>query len=897
MTRTNDDENSPMFVQYQRIKQEHKDEVLFFRVGDFYEMYDDDAVAVSGWLNLTLTRKDKKHRMCGVPYHAARQYIARLLKLGKKIAICEQMSNASTKGLMDREVVEIITPGTTIDEEYLDMGSSNYLACCAIPGDYASFAYIDLSTGDFFATSFPASDAPERIRQELERLQVKEMIVSESVFNTILSGFFADHPGIAVNHLADWFFELNKNRGRLIEQFGTVNLKGFALHEDSPELVPAGVLLNYLDNTAHSLLPHIRSLAIYHDSEYVNIDESSLRNLELVRNLHDGEVRFSLLEVMNETQTAPGCRLLKRRILHPVQDMGCIEKRLNMAELFYQNHNLLETIREILAKTPDLERLSSKVAMEKAHGQDMLQIKNALFRFSEIERLIREYACIFESQLALSLNVIGIRKVKALHDLLKKALVDKPSPLLNEGNLIRTGYNPELDHLHTVHNQGRQLLEAYLKEERTASGIPSLKIDYNRMIGYFIEVTNQYVPRVPSYFIRRQGMKTGERFTTDKLVALESDINGASEHIIELEKALFLELRNQAKLLLSELEAAARRIAEVDVAQSMARAATVHHWVRPVLNAGTGLRIIAGRHPVVEAHLPRGEFINNDCTLDSMDTSFILITGPNMAGKSTYLRQAALITIMAQIGSFVPAREAVIGLVDRIYCRVGASDNLARGESTFLVEMNETASILNTATQRSLVIMDEVGRGTGTNDGLAIAWAVSEELLNNIQCRTVFATHYHELSQLEHPKKANRSMEVLDNDGEVVFLRRIREGASSKSYGIHVAKLAGLNDRVCSRAEEIMRLLEEKKSRLFNKEEPVAIPAKPAPVEPSAPLQPPANPKVAQLIKELVGIEPDRFTPQEALNCIYNWKKLFGEKMPTHAVSSRNRSSDNDLFS
>jgi DNA mismatch repair protein MutS len=513
--------------------------------------------------------------------------------------------------------------------------------------------------------------------------------------------------------------------------------------------------------------------------------------------------------------------------------------------------------------------------MDKAHGKDMGAVKNALDSLERVEELVKPLALSFESPDARLLAGTGFSALTEIRDLLYRGLCEEPSLLLTEGNLIREGYNAELDALRKLRDNGRQLLEDYLAEERENTGISSLKIRYNRLIGYFFEVTKAHLSKVPAHFIRRQGIVAGERFSTDRLAALESEINGASDKIIELERRLFLELREKAKGKLRELAAAALRLAELDVAQSLARAATIRGWVRPSINNGKGLVILEGRHPVVEAHLPAGEFIPNDIVLEGDGVSFALITGPNMAGKSTYLRSAALIALMAQTGSFVPAREARIGLTDRIYCRVGASDNLARGESTFLTEMNETAYILNTATDMSLVIMDEVGRGTGTKDGLSIAWAVCEELLNQIRCRTLFATHYHELSLLSHPRLANRSMEVLNRDGEIVFLRRIKEGPAAESYGLHVARLAGLPGEVLDRAGRVMEQLEERDRGLA-----LAPPPAPAAENPL-----PAN--FGRFLEEISALDPDNITPMAALQKLQRWKNLLNSEKSRGSVKNK----------
>jgi DNA mismatch repair protein MutS len=869
-----------MLDQYRRIKKEHPGEVLFFRLGDFYEMFADDALEISSLLNLTLTSRGGQP-MCGIPYHAARSYIARLLKHGKKIAVCEQITEPG-KGLIERKVVEVITPGTTVDEDYLDKESSNYLACLARSGLNShkavllSFAYIDLSVGSFFATSFPQEGGVERLGQELERLQVKEMIIQESILteDAALARAINERTSLVVNRWADWLFDRARSRERLEKQFGPSSLKGFGLHDKSPEMISAGALLDYLDDTAKTLIPHVRSISIYTGEEFAGIDEATQRNLELTKNLKDGDSRFTLLDVMDETRTSMGRRLLKWRILHPLRNTEKIRRRLDMVETLYQNQEKLSRIREFLGKTPDLERLGSRIAMDKAHGKDMAAVRKALECFALVVKESEKFDFHFESPDAASLaeekNPEGLKALDGLKDLLEKGIAEDPAVLLAEGNLIRDGFDKELDWQKSLKNSGKKLLEEYLEEEKEATGINSLKIRYNKIIGYYFEVTKVHLSKTPPHFIRRQGIATGERFTTDRLAALESEINGAQDRIFDIEKKLFLEIREKAKKLLSQLGAAAQVLAELDTSQSLARAAARHAWIRPIVDGQNRLYIIEGRHPVVEANLPPGEFIPNDIILEAdpsvQGISFALITGPNMAGKSTYLRQAALLLVMAQCGSFVPAGEARIGICDSIYCRVGAQDNLARGESTFLIEMNETAYILHTATERSLVIMDEVGRGTGTNDGLSIAWAVSEDLLNRVKCRTLFATHYHELAQLRHPRLANRSMEVDESGGEIVFLRKLKEGAAESSYGLHVARLAGLPEAVLERAAELMEDLSAKNRARKGAVLGSAVQHK----KKTSPFR--ASPEAAKLLNELSGVDPNLISPMEALGLINKWK-------------------------
>jgi DNA mismatch repair protein MutS len=889
-----EDADSPMLAQYRRIKKEHKGDVLFFRLGDFYEMFAEDALEISALLNLTLTHRNGLP-MCGIPYHAARSYIARLLKHGKKIAICEQTGEpAKGKTLIEREVVEVISPGTTVDEEFLDRGSANYLACLFGAEQALAFAYIDLSTGEFCAASFPWEDACSRLRQELERLDIKEIVVAEALLRekSSIAQALDERRGIVVNRWADWLFDSERGAARLHEQFGATFAAELGKLRLTPELTAAGTLLSYLDDAAKSRIPHVRRLQIYNEDDLVWIDEDSRRNLELLRNLHDGGTRFSLLETMDETKTAMGRRLLKRRVAHPLLGISKIEKRLDMVDAFYHDQKTLSDLRGLFAGMPDFERLSARVAMDRAHGKDMLSFKNALVSLEKCRIMLNEAQKTevwmrkpprFESEEVISSDETAFSRLLALKEMLEKAICGEPSALLTEGKLIRSGFNAELDALHELRDNGRVLLEAYLEEERRKTGIANLKIRYNRLLGYYFEVAVNQLSKIPKYFIKRQGLVSGERFTTDKLAALESDINGASDKIVELEKNLFLALREEAKGLLGDMSAAANFVAELDVAQSLARAAAARVWIRPAVDNLNRINIVEGRHPVVEANLARGEFIPNDIKLDARPEmarapAFAMITGPNMAGKSTYLRQAALITIMAQIGSFVPARVAEIGIADRIYCRVGASDNLARGESTFLIEMLETAAILNSATIRSLVIMDEVGRGTGTRDGLAIAQAVSEYLLNIARCRTLFATHYHELASLEHPRLANRSLLVEESGDEILFRRRLVEGAAAESYGIHVAQLAGVPESVLRRAEQIMRLLKSgektaaetlpEADRLYDEKT-------------KARAADDSSNEAALILKELEKLDMHRTSPLEALNSIAHWKNLLAKSPPS----------------
>ncbi|HUZ17800.1 MAG TPA: DNA mismatch repair protein MutS [Spirochaetia bacterium] len=850
-----------MMRQYRRIKQDHPDAILFFRLGDFYEMFERDAKEASALLGLTLTARAGVP-MCGIPYHAAHTYVARLLAAGKKIAICEQLAlPTGGKKLADRDVIEIVTPGTVVDEDYLDERRNNYLLAVAKYRSSMSLSYVDLSTGEFAVTDFPWSERLERLAKELGRLRPREIIVQESLLEEDgpAGDALRDVPGAVINRYPDWTFDLAASSEMLKKQLGTASLKGFGLDDDTPAIYASGIILDYLSDTAKSLLPHIRSVNYYHDSEYLGLDEATQRNLEILHNLQDGGGRYTLVETLDHTKTAMGARRLRRWLLRPLRDGSAIESRQLRVTSFYRNQVLLSSVRDLLSGILDLERLCARVALDRAHAKDLLAVRGSLERALSLDALGAEQIGLFAGR---EEERSTIRKTK---ELLDSSIDEDPSVLLTEGRLIKTGYNSELDDLKAMRDNSKAILDAYLEEERKATGINTLRIRYNRIIGYFFEVTKSYLSMIPSHFIRRQSLVGAERFTTDRMIDLETELNSAGERIVDLERDLFLQVRESVKARIEQLLAIANGIAELDCVQSLAQAATVHGWVCPTVEEGSRLVIVGGRHPVVEANLPSGDFVPNDTNLDSSGASFALITGPNMAGKSTYLRQVALIVLMAQIGSFVPAQEATIGLVDRIFCRVGAQDNLARGESTFLVEMNETANILRSATPQSLIIMDEVGRGTGTNDGLSIAWAVCEYLLSVVGAKTLFATHYHELTAIDHPKLVNLSMQVLERADDIVFLKRVQPGPSENSYGIHVARLAGLPDAVLRRAREILRSITESSG-------------KPAP-------PPPSRQKAEQaalfLPEELVrdaiqALRIEETTPVEALNLIARWKKELG---------------------
>jgi DNA mismatch repair protein MutS len=718
---------------------------------------------------------------------------------------------------------------------------------------------------------------------------------------------------MVVNRYPDWSFNQVSAEKRLCATFGTGSLQAFSLAPDSPEIPPAGLLLEYLELTAGAAIHHVTGIRIFNDSEFVSIDDSTRKNLELVQNLRDGGISYSLFEILNQTRTAMGARLLRNWIQHPLTDRNRIESRLADVSRFYHGQKVLSRARELLADILDVERLAGRIAMERAHGKDLVALRQSLGKFAELDVLVRE--CGAASGTLTEADRAAAREVFALID---ASILDDCPVILSEGGIIRDGWSPKLDELRSLRDNSNAVLEAYLAEERSVTGIQNLKIRYNRLIGYFLEVSKGNLSSVPAHFIRRRSLANGDRYTTDRLVELETELNGVHANIIECEQALFLDVRKKVFAHLRSLLGISREIARLDVLQSFAQAATVYAWTCPVFSDSGIMEIVDGRHPVVEAHIPSGEFVPNSITLSSGDSpcgesadagasggvssgdagydsvrevpSFALITGPNMAGKSTFLRQTALIALMAQTGSFVPASRALLTPVDRIFCRVGASDNLARGESTFLVEMTETARILRSATRQSLVIMDEVGRGTSTEDGLSIARAVTEYLLAPLGAKTLFATHYHELSRISHPRLAAYCLDVLETEGTVVFLKKVREGASANSYGIHVARLAGVPEPVLVRAREILASFTDA-STVRDGVIPLTVPA----VSLASSRAPSCAPSCAGtpsssgtgagrggpglfseeelVLEDILSLDTDSITPLEALQRIARWKK------------------------
>ena len=861
---------TPMMIQYRGIKEQYKNEVVFFRLGDFYEMFDDDAEEVSKLLNLTLTHRASQ-KMCGIPYHAAKIYIARLLRLGKKIVICEQVGEIpkAGKGIAERKVVEIITPGTACEDEYLEGCRENYLAALSMTKGRVGFAFIDVSTSTFKATSWSASKLSQYFSKELHRAGPRELLLPISLKNNQNIQDAVNSIGnLSVSYYPDWDFSIDFSYKKLTSQFNTASLKAYGLENDSAEIAPAGFLLDYLEKTTNAKLSHITSIQVYEDNDFLVMDDSSIRNLEITQNMRDGTSSYTLFDCVNFTKTPMGGRLLRNWLLFPLINAKMIDERQIRIQKIVENRSLLEKLKTDLSSILDIERLASRIAMEKAHPKELQALRLSLEMWTKVKSYLIDFDYSFVSS----------EDAQNICNLIGNSILENPSTSLTDGGIIKEGWSEELDHWRNIHNNFNAILSEYENEEREKTGISTLKIKYNNNAGYFIEVSKGKLSSVPSHFIMRRVLVNGDRYTTERLQKLEQDLNEASTKILELERDLYLEIRDSLKKYVSYLHQISQEVANTDAICSYAQAAIQHKWVCPEITDDGIFEIKNGRHPVVEKHLPTGEFVPNDSFLSSDDDeipSFALITGPNMAGKSTYLRQNALIALLAQTGSFVPADSAKLGIVDRIFCRVGASDNLAKGESTFLVEMTETANILHAATNRSLVIMDEVGRGTSTEDGLAIAKAVSEYLLDTVKCKTFFATHYHELSRLKHTSLKFLCMDVLEQNGRVVFLRKIKEGVTENSYGIHVAKLAGIPPEVIDRANKILCDIQAANGDKNVFEEKKIIQKEKENIETHSPG---LFSDEEIIISEILSVDLNNITPMNALQTISRWKKtLLGQ--------------------
>ena len=795
---------SPMMQQYMRLKEQNPDTLLFFRVGDFYEMFFDDALTASRELELTLTGKDcgleERAPMCGVPYHAVDTYVARLVEKGYRVAIGEQMTDpALAKGLVDRDVIRIITPGTLTDTAVIGERKNNFLCSLYVQGKRAGLAACDVSTGEFYAQQLPAEQSA--VKAALSALEPGEIITNDLEF---AKGCAAVVPRLFTAAA----FQSQNARETLLSHFGVNSLIALGLDSSlAAAACASGALMRYLNDTQKNSLKHIVSIRIQEKGDTMPLDASTRRNLELTETIRGRSAKGSLLSILDDTVTAMGGRLLRAWVEKPLLSKEKIEARLAAVEALYQNHVLGEALREKLSRVYDMERLLSKVSYHSLNARDCLSLLRSLEQAPEVLSLLAEI-----SGDALSFLREMLNPLPELTDLLSRAISPDAPLLISEGGVIRVGYNAELDELRRASTEGKQWLLELEAREREETGIKNLRIQYNRVFGYYIEVTKSNYALVPLRYQRRQTLASSERFTTDELRAIESKLTGAQEQAAKLELLLFEQIRDQIGNQMAPLQGTAAAYKTLDALLSQARVARRNNYVRPEITEDGVIDILDGRHPVVEAMLPDMAFVPNDTHLDGEGRRMQIITGPNMAGKSTYMRQVALITLMAHMGSFVPAREAHICLVDGVYTRVGASDDLATGQTTFMVEMSEMAYILRNATNRSLVILDEIGRGTSTFDGLSIAWAAVEYLCDKQKsgAKALFATHYHELSELEGHLEgvANFCVSVKEHGEEVIFLRKIIPGGTDKSFGIYVARLAGVPRPVVARAQEIEARLE-----------------------------------------------------------------------------------------
>ncbi|MCB6783632.1 DNA mismatch repair protein MutS [Blautia producta] len=868
---------SPMMQHYVKTKEENKDCIIFYRLGDFYEMFFDDAVTTSRELELTLTGKDcgltERAPMCGVPYHTAEVYINRLVAKGYKVAICEQMEDPKeAKGMVRREVIRVVTPGTNLNTQALDETKNNYIMAVVYLSNRFGIAIADVTTGDFMVTEV---DKIRTLLDEVYKFSPAEIICNEAF---CMSGVDLDEIknrlNISLYPLESWYFDDDLCVRTLKEHFHVGTLEGLGLKDYECATIGAGALLTYLLETQKNSLEHMRAITPYITDRFMVIDSSSRRNLELTEALREKVKRGSLLWVLDKTKTAMGARMLRSFIEQPLIDEDAINRRLDALEEINSREMDREEIREYLNPIYDMERLIGRVSYQSANPRDMISFKSSISMIPYIKQLVKSFSteemqCVYED----------MDDLRDLYTLLESAIVEEPPLAMKEGGIIKDGYNENVDHFREAKTKGKSWLAELEAQEREKTGIRNLKIKYNKVFGYYLEVTNSFKDMVPDYYTRKQTLTNAERYITPRLKELEDMILGAEDKLYALEYELFVEVRNTISREVERIQRTAKAVAKLDTYISLALVASRNNFVRPKINTKGIIDIKNGRHPVVEKMIPNDMFIPNDTYLDNNKNRVSVITGPNMAGKSTYMRQTALIVLMAQIGSFVPAEKANIGIADRIFTRVGASDDLASGQSTFMVEMTEVANILRNATSRSLLILDEIGRGTSTFDGLSIAWAVIEYISNTkiLGAKTLFATHYHELTELEGKLAGvnNYCIAVKERGDDIVFLRKIVKGGADKSYGIQVAKLAGVPDIVIERAKELVEELVSADITAAVKD--IASENKKTKTKPQVHLDEVDLEQISlfdtvkddDVLEELKNIDVSNLTPIDALNTIY----------------------------
>lgn len=873
---------TPMMQQYMETKNQYKDCILFYRLGDFYEMFFDDALCVTKELELTLTGKscglDERAPMCGVPFHSAESYINRLVERGYKVAICEQVEDPkSAKGLVKREVIRVVTPGTNSFTSSLDETRNNYLmGIVSIEGKFG-ISVVDVTTGEYLMTEV---DSVSKLLDEINKFTPSEIICNDTFY---ISGVdmndLSSRLGIVISPLDPSYFDKDSCQRALCRHFKSKHIEGLGFKEYAIGTIAAGSIMQYLEETQKCSLAHISHLLPYHTGKYMLLDRNTRRNLELVETLREKQKRGSLLWVLDKTKTAMGARKLRSSLEQPLIDKETILQRYDAIDELNQDVITREELREYLNPVYDLERLLSKISYKTVNPRDMIALESSLSMLPHIRLLCSN----FKSDLFQDFTQ-NLDPLEDVYQLIHSAIVEEPPISVREGGIFKNGFNEEIDHLRNAKTEGKNWLADLETTEKEQTGIKNLRIKYNKVFGYYLEVTKSFVNQVPDTWIRKQTLTNAERYTTPELKEMEDTILGAEDRLYNLEYAVFCQLREEIFQQMDRIQQTASVIASIDMIASLAYVAEHNHYVRPKLNNKGILRIKDGRHPVIEQMIAHDMFIPNDTFLDEDSHRLVIITGPNMAGKSTYMRQTALIVLMAQLGSFVPASQADISLVDRIFTRVGASDDLASGQSTFMVEMTEVANILHNATKNSLIILDEIGRGTSTFDGLSIAWSVVEHIVDKklIGAKTLFATHYHELTELEGKLEGvqNYCIAVKEDGEDIVFLRKIVKGGADKSYGIQVAKLAGVPEQVLIRAREIADQLENKDALSLDgvvNQMAVSSPGEKTMNQLSI-FDTMGNDQTDDILFELRDIDLSRVTPMDAMNLVYKWQKSLQER-------------------
>ena len=878
---------TPMMQQYMETKKQYKDCILFYRLGDFYEMFFEDAITASRELEITLTGKDcgleERAPMCGVPFHAVDGYLNRLVSKGYKVAICEQVEDPKlAKGIVKREVIRIVTPGTNLNTQALEESKNNYLMCIACFQNRIGVSIVDVTTGDFYMTEV---EGLAKLQDEIYKYMPTEIICNDAF---VMSGYDIEdlkgRLGMAVYTLEPWYFDDDGCRKCLMNHFKVNTLAGLGLEDFPSGMISAGAAMQYLLETQKTDLTHINHIIPYLASRFMLLDSSTRRNLELTETLREKQKKGSLLWVLDKTKTAMGARRLRSDIEQPLINIDDINARLDAVEQLCKNTVSRDEIREYLNPIYDMERLLGKVSYKSANPRDLLAFANSMEMLPHIKTVLKEFDCKLLSEIEQEMDGL-----EDLYHLIKDAICDDPPVMIREGGMIRTGFDKDIDMLRTAKTEGKTWLAKLEEEDRERTGIKNLKIKYNKVFGYYFEVTNSYKDMVPDDYIRKQTLVNAERYMTPKLKELEDTILNAEDKLNTLEYDVFCKVRDDIAKELERIQKTAKAVARLDVFASLSVVAEQNHYVRPALNEKGVIDIKDGRHPVVEKMIDHDMFVANDTYLNNSNHCIAVITGPNMAGKSTYMRQSALIVLMAQLGSFVPAKSANIGIVDRIFTRVGASDDLASGQSTFMVEMNEVANILRNATSKSLLVLDEIGRGTSTFDGVSIAWAVIEHISNKklLGAKTLFATHYHELTELEGKMNNvnNYCIAVKEKGDDIVFLRKIIKGGADRSYGIQVAKLAGVPDMVIDRAKEIAEQLSD--NDITEKVQSIAVDtkgdkrkSKPVHYDDVTMGQMTLSDTVKDedIIQELKEIDITNLTPMDAMNTLYRLQNKLNNR-------------------